>query len=60
MNKWEQKRYKDINDNKKQRPALPRSLRKDDPLPPSDQFSDLIKSSTVRKQEKNTSSKAND
>lgn len=59
MNKWEAKRYKDINDERKKRPELPRALRKSDPLPPSDNFNDLIKSSTVREQEK-VPSKAND
>ncbi len=59
MNKWEKKRYQDINDEHKKRPELPRALRKDDPLPPSDNFNDLIKSSMVRKQEK-TPSKATD
>jgi outer membrane protein TolC len=54
MNKWEQKRYKDINDEHKKRPDLPRALRKDDPLPPAENFNDLIKSSAVRKQEKGT------
>ena len=56
MNKWEKKRFTDINDEHKKRPELPRSLRKDDPLPPSDNFNDLIKSSTVRKQEQGASS----
>ena len=51
MNKWEKKRYQNINDEHKKRPELPRALRKNDPLPPSDNFDDLIKSSTVRKQE---------
>jgi outer membrane protein TolC len=51
MNKWEKKRFKDYNNEERARPKLPRSLRKSDPLPPSTQFSDLIKSSTVRKQE---------
>ena len=55
MNKWEKKRYQDINDEHKKRPELPRALRKDDPLPPSNNFNDLIKSSTVRKQEKSPS-----
>lgn len=59
MNKWEKKRYQDINDEHKKRPELPRALRKDDPLPPSDNFNDLIKSSMVRKQEK-APSKATD
>jgi outer membrane protein TolC len=59
MNKWEKKRYQDINDEHKKRPELPRALRKDDPLPPSDNFNDLIKSSTVRKQER-APSKATD
>ena len=60
MNKWEQKRYQDINDNHKKRPELPRALRKDDPLPPSENFNDLIKSSEVRKEEKSASSKSAD
>ena len=64
MNKWEKQRYTNINDNEKARPQLPRALRKDDPLPPSTSFDDVIKSSTVRKQEQRTSSaatkKAND
>jgi outer membrane protein TolC len=51
MNKWEKNRYQNINDEHKKRPELPRALRKNDPLPPSDNFDDLIKSSTVRKQE---------
>jgi outer membrane protein TolC len=51
MNKWEKKRYQDINDEHKKRPELPHALRKDDPLPPSDNFNDLIKSSMIRKQE---------
>ena len=51
MNKWEKKRYQDINDEHKKRPELPHVLRKDDPLPPSDNFNDLIKSSMIRKQE---------
>jgi hypothetical protein len=55
MNQWEQKRYKDINDEHKKRPTLPRALRKDDPLPPSEDFNDLVKSSTVRKQEQGSS-----
>ncbi len=59
MNKWEKKRYQDINDEHKKRPELPRALRKDDPLSPSDNFNDLIKSSMVRKQEK-APSKATD
>jgi outer membrane protein TolC len=59
MNNWEKKRYQDINDEHKKRPELPRALRKDDPLPPSDNFNDLIKSSMVRKQEK-APSKATD
>lgn len=58
MNKWEAKRYQEINDEHKKRPELPRALRKDDPLPPSDSFNDLIKSSTVRKQERAPSKSA--
>jgi outer membrane protein TolC len=60
MNKWEQKRYQDINDNKKKRPNLPRELRKQDPLPPNENFNDLIKSSEVRKQEKSPPPKSVD
>jgi len=51
MNPWEQKRYKNVNNEHLKRPELPRALRKSDPLPPSDQFDDLILSSTVRQQE---------
>jgi outer membrane protein TolC len=60
MNQWEQRRYQNINDNKKKRPDLPRELRKDDPLPPDENFNDLIKSSEVRKQEKSPPSKSVD
>ena len=60
MNQWEQRRYQNINDNKKKRPNLPRELRKDDPLPPDENFNDLIKSSEVRKQEKSPPSKSVD
>ena len=58
MNKWEQRRYKDLNANDRPRPELPRALKKSDPLPPSTQFDDVIKSSTVRKGEKSTNGPA--
>ena len=51
LNKWDKARYQSLNAENRPRPQLPRSMRKDDPLPPGMQFDDLIKSSTVRKQE---------
>jgi outer membrane protein TolC len=60
MNKWEKMRFKNINNEEASRPQLPRSLRKSDPLPPSTGFNDLIKSSTVRKQEGANTSKQSD
>ena len=51
LNKWEKARYQSLNAENRARPQLPRSMRKDDPLPPGVHFDDLIKSSTVRKQE---------
>ena len=51
LNKWEKVRYQSLNAENRARPQLPRSMRKDDPLPPGVKFDDLIKSSTVRKQE---------
>jgi outer membrane protein TolC len=51
LNKWEKARYQSLNAENRARPQLPRSMRKDDPLPPGVKFDDLIKSSTVRKQE---------
>lgn len=51
LNKWEKARYQSLNAENRPRPQLPRSMRKDDPLPPGVKFDDLIKSSTVRKQE---------
>lgn len=51
LNKWEKARYQSLNAENRPRPQLPRSMRKDDPLPPGIKFDDLIKSSTVRKQE---------
>ncbi len=60
MNKWEKNRFKNYNAEDRARPKLPRSLRKSDPLPPSTQFNDVIKSSTVRKQEKSKSSQQPD
>ena len=56
MNKWEKKRFKDLNATDRPRPQLPRELRKSDPLPPSTAFPDAIKSSSTRKQQ--SSSKA--
>jgi len=51
LNKWEKSRYQSLNAENRIRPELPRSMRKNDPLPPGVKFDDLIKSSTVRKQE---------
>jgi outer membrane protein TolC len=51
LNKWEKARYQSLNAENRPRPQLPRSMRKNDPLPPNVNFDDLIKSSTVRKQE---------
>ena len=51
LNKWEKVRYQSLNAENRARPQLPRSMRKEDPLPPGVKFDDLIKSSTVRKQE---------
>lgn len=51
LNKWEKARYQSLNAENRTRPQLPRSMRKNDPLPPGVKFDDLIKSSTVRKQE---------
>jgi outer membrane protein TolC len=52
LNKWDKKRYKKYNAQDRPRPELPKSMRKEDPLPPSVQFNNLIKSSEVRKKEK--------
>ena len=52
MNKWEKMRFKNLNSGEKVRPQLPRALRKSDPLPPSTQFDDVLKSSRIREQEK--------
>jgi len=61
MNRWERKRYKDINSNHTTRPQLPRTLRSSDPVPPSTSFDDVIKSSTARKQQSSaTSGRGND
>ena len=61
MNKWEKKRFKDLNANDRPRPQLPRELRKSDPLPPSTTFPDEIKSSSTRNQHSSAKSgKAND
>ncbi len=51
MNKWEKYRFKNLNAENRPRVPLPHALRKSDPLPPSTQFNDVIKSSTARKQE---------
>lgn len=51
LNKWEKARYRSLNAENRTRPQLPRAMRKDDPLPPGVKFDDLIRSSTVRKQE---------
>ena len=58
LNKWEKARYQSLNAENRARPQLPRSMRKDDPLPPGVHFDDLIKSSTVRKQEQPLDPKA--
>lgn len=51
LNKWEKQRYKNYNDQDRPRPKLPKSMRKEDPLPPSVQFDNLIKSSSYRKEQ---------
>lgn len=51
LNKWDKARYRSLNAENRARPQLPRSMRTNDPLPPGVVFDDLIKSSTVRKQE---------
>lgn len=57
LNKWEKERYKNLNAEDRPRPQLPRSMRKEDPLPPSVKFDNLIKSSSVRSKEKPASKK---
>jgi outer membrane protein TolC len=52
LNKWEKDRYKKYNAQDRLRPQLPKSMRKEDPLPPSVQFDNLIKSSSYRKEQK--------
>lgn len=52
LNKWEKERYKKYNTQDRLRPQLPKSMRKEDPLPPSVQFDNLIKSSSYRKEQK--------
>ena len=52
MNRSEKTRFKNLNNNDRPRPQLPRELRKSDPLPPTVGFHDLVKSSEVRKKEK--------
>ena len=59
MNKWEQRRFKDLNANDRPRPQLPRALKANDPLPPSTQFDDVIKSSAIRKGEQSGTGKKN-
>jgi len=56
MNKWEKNRFRNLNAVTRPRPNLPRALRKSDPLPPSTNFDDIIKSSSVRKHESSTTS----
>ena len=48
----EKKRYKDLISSDRKSPALPKSLRDSDPLPPSTTFNDTVKSSEYRKKEK--------
>jgi outer membrane protein TolC len=60
MNKWEKLRFTDLNKETRQRPQLPRALRKSDPLPPSTTFNDEIKSSSVRKAEESSRSSQGD
>lgn len=48
LNKWEKERYKKYNAQDRPRPQLPKSMRKEDPLPPSVKFDNLIKSSSLR------------
>jgi len=52
MSPNEKRRYKDLNSSDRKSPALPRSLRGSDPLPPSTTFDDTVKSSEYRKKEK--------
>jgi outer membrane protein len=52
LNKWEKERYRKYNAQDRPRPQLPRSMRKEDPLPPSVQFDNVIKSSSYRKEQK--------
>jgi len=52
MTPKEKRRYNDLISSDRKRPELPKSLRASDPLPPSTEFKGVIKSSTVRKQEK--------
>jgi len=51
LNKWEKERYRKYNAQDRPRPQLPKSMRKEDPLPPSVQFDNLIKSSSFRKEQ---------
>ena len=60
MNKWEKLRFTDLNKETRQRPQLPRALRKSDPLPPTTTFNDEIKSSSVRKAEESSRSSQGD
>jgi outer membrane protein len=48
----EKRRYKDLISSDRRSPALPRSLRASDPLPPSTTFDDTVKSSRYRQKEK--------
>lgn len=56
MNKWEKRRFTDLNAGDRPRPQLPRALLKEDPLPPSTQFDDVLKGSEIRKQSKKSGS----
>lgn len=51
LNKWEKDRYRKYNAQDRPRPELPKSMRKEDPLPPSVKFGNLIKSSSYRKEQ---------
>jgi len=55
LNKWEKERYRKYNAQDRPRPQLPKSMRKEDPLPPSVQFDNLISSSAYRKQQQKAS-----
>jgi outer membrane protein len=52
MTTREKRRYNDLLSSDRKSPALPKSLRNTDPLPPSTAFNDTLKSSDYRKKEK--------